>query len=63
LDFNNLSHRWNHYHIHPDGIAELIGGILWDHAQFELNPKLNVNQSINEWVINLAKVGFHLCQS
>lgn len=63
LDFNNLSHRWNRYQIDPDGIAELIGGILGDQTQFELNPKLSVNQAINEWVINLAKVGFHLCQS
>jgi CRISPR-associated protein Cmr2 len=41
-------------------------GILGDRKSYTEEDGLNVgkmNQSINEWVINLAKVGFYLCSN
>ena len=37
-------------------------GILGERNTFERskNPQLNINRAFNNWVINLAKVGFHL---
>jgi CRISPR-associated protein Cmr2 len=47
---------WNRYQN-----GELIHtGVLGDET-LDLSPA-EVNQAINDWIINLAKVGFHLCQ-
>ena len=46
---------------------KLIGGILGDRKSYykkntnEIDEK-KVNQALTNWIINLAKVGFHLCQ-
>jgi CRISPR-associated protein Cmr2 len=46
---------------------KLIGGILGDRKSYykkntEEIDKTKVNQALSNWIINLAKVGFHLCQ-
>ena len=47
----------------------LVGGILGDRKNYTIDNtddgELNytkVNKALNNWIINLAKVGFHLCQ-
>jgi CRISPR-associated protein Cmr2 len=58
---------WNQYD--EDGTVT-ASGILGDRANFtnnnardgELN-QTKVNDAINDWVINLAKAGFHLCSA
>lgn len=46
---------------------KLIGGILGDRKRYylkntEVLDQNKVNKALTDWIINLAKVGFHLCQ-
>ncbi|SKB13809.1 conserved hypothetical protein [Planktothrix sp. PCC 11201] len=53
-----LSHpdyRWNQYDEYE---LQTFTGILGDPKEFDTDKK--VNESLNKWVINLAKVGFYL---
>jgi len=38
-------------------------GILGNQSDYEPKGSKNINLAINEWVINLAKVGFYLCSN
>jgi CRISPR-associated protein Cmr2 len=55
---------WNK--LNKDEILE-TGGILGDRTNYIIDNTTNqldqqkINQAINNWVINLAKIGFHLC--
>ncbi|WP_353933371.1 type III-B CRISPR-associated protein Cas10/Cmr2 (plasmid) [Okeanomitos corallinicola TIOX110] len=55
---------WNK--LNKDEILE-TGGILGDRTNYTIDNTTNqldqqkINQAINNWVINLAKIGFHLC--
>ncbi|NJN39107.1 MAG: CRISPR-associated protein [Acaryochloridaceae cyanobacterium CSU_3_4] len=58
---------WNTYQPPSNGIEDVVdkGGLLGNRKNY-LNPQgeLNhhkINKALNEWVINLAKVGFRLC--
>ncbi len=52
---------WNRMETLENGKERPVGGILGerDHIQ---DPSI-INQTINNWVINLAKIGFHLCST
>ncbi|MFN5513886.1 MAG: Cas10/Cmr2 second palm domain-containing protein [Cyanobacteriota bacterium] len=47
-------------------VQVLQGGILGDPDSFQSSPDENrrqkINRAVNRWVVNLAKVGFHLCR-
>ena len=53
LNLRNKKAWWNH----KDANNRTIPGILGEEANCE-NPA----KALNEWIINLAQVGFHLCQ-
>jgi CRISPR-associated protein Cmr2 len=66
LNFNQ-SAWWNTYNgndpYDPKG-QPISTGILGDRRQYVRDKDLDlrkVHQSVNNWIINLAKVGFHLC--
>ncbi|MEC4814153.1 MAG: type III-B CRISPR-associated protein Cas10/Cmr2 [Scytonema sp. PMC 1069.18] len=53
---------WNR----DDKEERLVGGILGDRHNYYKNntqetDNTKINKSLNNWIINLAKVGFHLC--
>jgi CRISPR-associated protein Cmr2 len=50
----NPKHRWNEY---DHNKQQTFAGILGDRTQC---PDNEINQRLTDWVINLAKVGFHL---
>ncbi|MDJ0732555.1 MAG: hypothetical protein QNJ47_00475 [Nostocaceae cyanobacterium] len=48
-------------------MTQINGGILGDRKTYyqddaEEIDENKVNQALTKWIINLAKVGFHLCQ-
>lgn len=53
LDLRNEEVLWNH----KDANNKKISGILGEKADCE-NPA----KALNQWIINLAQVGFHLCR-
>jgi CRISPR-associated protein Cmr2 len=50
---------WNGIETLEDGTERLVGGLLGERDPTQ-DPN-TLNRSINNWVINLAKLGFHLC--
>jgi CRISPR-associated protein Cmr2 len=61
---------WNRYDGDADGAKRISTGLLGDRKHYILargtqNEKLDlpkIHKTVNEWVINLAKIGFHLCK-
>jgi CRISPR-associated protein Cmr2 len=61
---------WNRYDGDADGAKRISTGLLGDQKHYILargtpNEKLDlpkIHKTVNEWVINLAKIGFHLCK-
>ncbi|NJO64248.1 MAG: CRISPR-associated protein [Richelia sp. RM2_1_2] len=58
-----------HKQLHPNdaNLTEITAGILGEQRMYyQENSKeidrIKVNQALTNWIINLAKVGFHLCQ-
>lgn len=70
LDNNKSWHQHENENIwwnHSDSNNKFVGGILGDKKSYykedtETIDGAKVNQALNNWVINLAKVGFYLCQ-
>ncbi len=70
--FRKEANWWNSDETLKDTVNEqnktrLKGGILGDkqyynHENSNEKDNIKVNNALNNWVINLAKVGFHLCQ-
>lgn len=52
---------WNRIEKLENGKERPVGGILGERDRIQ-DPSI-INQTINNWVINLAKVGFHLCST
>ena len=46
-----------------DEYKVIRAGILGNEPDEESEGQKNVNAEINQWVINLAKVGFYLCSN
>jgi len=49
-----------------DDEGKQISGILGDREPFLKDGILDlekIHQAVNDWIINLAKVGFHLCSN
>lgn len=57
----NSVNWWNSIEKLENGEKRPVGGILGECDRIQ-DPSI-INQTINNWVINLAKVGFHLCSS
>ncbi len=58
---------WNHIDQEDEESEKIIGGILgyrkmYYHKHTEKINKTKVKKALTNWIINLAKVGFHLCQ-
>ena len=58
---------WNRIDEEDEESEKIIGGILGNRTRYyhknaeEIN-ETKVNKALTNWIINLAKVGFHLCQ-
>jgi CRISPR-associated protein Cmr2 len=59
----------NWLHDHNADLTVVNAGILGDRKNYTIDSteigtlnQTKVNKAINDWIINLAKVGFHLCQ-
>jgi CRISPR-associated protein Cmr2 len=50
---------WNRIETLENGKERSVGGILGERDRIQ-DPSI-INQTIKNWVINLAKLGFHLC--
>jgi CRISPR-associated protein Cmr2 len=73
--WNETQILWNVYDTYPDSTLERLkqAGILGDRRRFKTNGKNNGTldplelkhaiDEFNEWIINLAKAGFHLCST
>lgn len=57
----NPDNWWNSIETLENRKERPVGGILGERDRIQ-DPSI-INQTINNWVINLAKVGFHLCSS
>jgi CRISPR-associated protein Cmr2 len=56
---------WNQYQDKDKEKTLLYTGILGDQDIFGKSggtDPIEINQALNDWIVNLAKVGFHLCQ-
>ncbi|MBW4490234.1 MAG: hypothetical protein KME12_20840 [Trichocoleus desertorum ATA4-8-CV12] len=65
-DANSLLHKNNWWNQTNDHNRVIHAGVLGDEKNFKKNGALDpkrVTKSLNNWVINLAKVGFHLCSN
>ncbi|MDJ1182088.1 Cas10/Cmr2 second palm domain-containing protein [Roseofilum casamattae] len=66
VNIDNPKLWWNKKTKTPTGETKVHTGILGEPENYLENGQLSpekVNRAFNNWIINLAKVGFHLCHS
>ena len=63
--FEQVNTLWNRIDEEGKEHKKLIGGILGDRTKYDKSTetldKTKINKALTNWIINLAKVGFHLC--
>jgi CRISPR-associated protein Cmr2 len=61
-DWDDLMSEVNYWNVKNE-YKVTKAGILGNRSNYEPDGSKNINLAINEWVINLAKVGFYLCSN